>query len=52
MPHTQPFVIIPTSLENIPENRLGKIPTFRITGKLEKTNCPVNEPFAGQVPNN
>ena len=43
------FDIKPESLNNIPKNILEQIPKFRITGKLHKSKCAINQPLTGEV---
>uniref|UniRef100_A0AAV1T974 Down syndrome critical region protein 3 n=1 Tax=Peronospora matthiolae TaxID=2874970 RepID=A0AAV1T974_9STRA len=43
------FSITPESLENARPQSLSAMPHFRITGKLHRTNCPVNLPFTGEI---
>mmetsp|Transcript_21003 Transcript_21003/g.30315 ORF Transcript_21003/g.30315 Transcript_21003/m.30315 type:complete len:301 (+) Transcript_21003:120-1022(+) len=43
------FSISPESLENVHAEDLVKIPKFKISGKLHRSNCPVNLPFTGEV---
>ncbi|RLN92240.1 hypothetical protein BBJ28_00022712, partial [Nothophytophthora sp. Chile5] len=44
------FHITPDSLENVrPQQTLPSVPYFHITGKIHRTNCPVNLPFTGEV---
>ncbi|KAG6971613.1 hypothetical protein JG688_00004374 [Phytophthora aleatoria] len=40
------FHITPESLEN---QSLSAMPYFHITGKVHRTNCPVNLPFTGEI---
>ncbi|KAK1930986.1 Down syndrome critical region protein 3 [Phytophthora citrophthora] len=43
------FHITPESLENIRPQSLSAMPYFHITGKVHRTNCPVNLPFTGEI---
>jgi hypothetical protein len=43
-----PFNISPDSLENVNETVLATIPKFKITGKLHKSRCPINQPVTGE----
>jgi hypothetical protein len=45
----QPFNITPESLENVSTKALSSIPKFSITGKLNRTKCPINQPLTGEV---
>ncbi|KAL8009655.1 putative vacuolar protein sorting protein 26 related protein [Plasmopara halstedii] len=46
----QEFHITPKSLENVRQvQRLSMMPSFHITGKIHRTNCPINLPFTGEV---
>ncbi|KAF4130278.1 Vacuolar protein sorting-associated protein 26 [Phytophthora infestans] len=42
------FHITPESLENVRPS-LSAMPYFHITGKVHRTNCPVNLPFTGEI---
>ena len=42
------FTISPNSLDNVQSEFMQTIPNFLITGKLHKTNCPINEPLTGE----
>lgn len=44
-----PFTITPNSLTNVKEASGSSVPDFRITGRLHKLNCPINEPFTGEI---
>merc|ERR1711934_709666 len=41
------FTIEPDKLENVKKSSLGKIPNFKISGKLENATCLVNKPLQG-----
>ncbi|KAG2789247.1 hypothetical protein JG687_00004874 [Phytophthora cactorum] len=43
------FHITPESLENVRPQSLSAMPYFHITGKVHRTNCPVNLPFTGEI---
>ena len=43
------FVITPESLENVSASILATIPRFRVSGRLHRSNCPINLPFTGEV---
>ncbi|RLN49656.1 hypothetical protein BBJ29_001213 [Phytophthora kernoviae] len=43
------FHITPDSLENVRAQNLSAMPYFHITGKVHRTNCPVNLPFTGEI---
>jgi hypothetical protein len=43
------FLISPDTLENVRREDLGKIPGFRISGKLHRSHCPISVPFTGEV---
>jgi hypothetical protein len=43
------FVISPESLENVKKTALQSIPGFHIRGRLDRTRCPLSEPFTGEV---
>ncbi|KAJ0407924.1 hypothetical protein P43SY_009211 [Pythium insidiosum] len=43
------FTITPESLENVRRKSLATVPSFHITGRIHRTNCPVNLPFTGEV---
>ncbi|KAG7398554.1 Down syndrome critical region protein 3 [Phytophthora boehmeriae] len=45
----QEFHITPDSLENVRAQSLSAVPYFHITGKVHRTNCPVNLPFTGEI---
>ena len=47
-PNPMNFDIRPQGLA-IPEKVRKKIPDFRISGKLHRTNCNVNHPFTGEI---
>lgn len=44
----QEFSISPASLENVRSDLLATIPEFKITGKMHKTKCLINQPFTGE----
>ncbi|KAJ1406649.1 down syndrome critical region protein 3 [Ochromonadaceae sp. CCMP2298] len=48
-PLAVPFNISPESLENVSAQVLATIPRFRITGKLNKSKCPITQPLTGEV---
>lgn len=43
------FDISPESLENVSQHVLASIPKFKISGKLHKSKCPINQPLTGEV---
>ena len=43
------FDITPESLENVSASILQTIPRFHISGRLHKSNYPINQPFTGEV---
>ena len=43
------FDITPESLENVNASILAQIPKFKITGKLHRSTCSINQPFTGEV---
>jgi len=43
------FDITPESLENVSASVLATIPRFRVTGRLHRSYCPINQPFTGEV---
>ncbi|OQR93397.1 hypothetical protein ACHHYP_02586 [Achlya hypogyna] len=43
------FVITPDKIENLRTSSMRNVPMFRITGRVHRTNCPVNMPFTGEV---
>ncbi|CAI5741165.1 unnamed protein product [Hyaloperonospora brassicae] len=43
------FYITPESLEKSQMRNLSTMPYFHITGKIHRTNCPVNLPFTGEI---
>lgn len=43
------FDITPESLENVAASVLATIPRFSITGRLHRSNFPINQPFTGEV---
>lgn len=47
-PPTQ-FDISPDSLENVSAAVLASIPKFKVTGRLHRSNYPINQPFTGEV---
>mmetsp|Transcript_1925 Transcript_1925/g.3071 ORF Transcript_1925/g.3071 Transcript_1925/m.3071 type:complete len:300 (+) Transcript_1925:159-1058(+) len=44
-----PFSISPDSLENVNAHVLATIPKFKISGKLNKSKCPITQPLTGEV---
>lgn len=48
-PTPAPFDISPESLENVNPTVLATIPRFKVTGRLHKSNYPINQPFTGEV---
>ncbi|EQC29143.1 hypothetical protein SDRG_13016 [Saprolegnia diclina VS20] len=42
------FTITPDKIENL-RNTMRNIPSFRISGRIHRTNCPVNMPFTGEI---
>ncbi|OQS04028.1 hypothetical protein THRCLA_03696 [Thraustotheca clavata] len=42
------FVITPEKIENI-RSSMKNVPAFYITGRVHRTNCPVNMPFTGEI---
>lgn len=43
------FDISPDSLDQIPAHILAQIPKFRVSGKLHKSKCAINQPLTGEV---
>jgi hypothetical protein len=43
------FDISPDSLENVSASVLANIPKFKVTGRLHRSNYPINQPFTGEV---
>ncbi|TMW63179.1 hypothetical protein Poli38472_002120 [Pythium oligandrum] len=43
------FNITPNSLENVRRKHLSTVPTFQVSGRIHRTNCPVNLPFTGEI---
>ena len=43
------FNITPESLENINPTVFSTIPRFHVSGRLHKSNFPINQPFTGEV---
>ncbi|GLE02963.1 hypothetical protein PINS_up011842 [Pythium insidiosum] len=43
------FTVTPESLENVRRKSLSTVPSFHITGRIHRTNCPVNLPFTGEI---
>ncbi|KAF4523834.1 hypothetical protein B566_EDAN008069 [Ephemera danica] len=41
------FVISPESLQNVKER--SRIPQFKVTGRLDSTECCINRPFTGEL---
>ncbi len=48
-PSPASFDITPESLENVNSSVVSTIPRFQITGRLHKSNFPINQPFTGEV---
>jgi hypothetical protein len=48
-PLAVPFDISPESLEKVSAHVLATIPRFKITGKLNKSKCPITQPLTGEV---
>lgn len=51
LPESSPttFLISPETLENVRREDMAKIPNFRISGKLHRSQCPISLPFTGEV---
>jgi len=43
------FEITPESLENVSQSVLATIPRFKISGRLHRSNCNINQPFTGEI---
>lgn len=43
------FIITPSNIEKPRRRQLANIPYFHITGRIHRTNCPVNLPFTGEI---
>ena len=43
------FDITPESLENVNATLLAQVPKFKITGKLHRSTCSINQPFTGEA---
>lgn len=43
------FDISPESLENVSASILSTIPRFQVSGRLHRSNFPINQPFTGEV---
>lgn len=43
------FDISPESLENISPSVLSTIPRFKLSGRLHRSNCNINQPFTGEL---
>ncbi|CAK4090861.1 unnamed protein product [Aphanomyces euteiches] len=43
------FVITPEKVENVRLSASRTLPSFHITGRIHRTNCPVNLPFTGEI---
>mmetsp|Transcript_16388 Transcript_16388/g.33738 ORF Transcript_16388/g.33738 Transcript_16388/m.33738 type:complete len:306 (-) Transcript_16388:94-1011(-) len=48
-PKEEPFEITEKTLDNVRTSKVGKIPEFRIEGKLHRSNCLINMPLTGEV---
>lgn len=43
------FEISPKSLENVPPEILKTIPNFKLSGRVHRSFCPINQPFTGEA---
>jgi len=43
------FDITPESLENVSAAVLSTIPRFKVSGRLHRSNCNINQPFTGEL---
>jgi hypothetical protein len=43
------FEVTPESLTGISSNVLSTVPKFKISGKVHKSSCAINQPFTGEV---
>jgi len=43
------FDITPESLENVTSSVLATIPRFKVSGRLHRSNCNINQPFTGEL---
>ena len=43
------FDISPESLENVSPAVLATIPRFKVSGRLHRSNCNINQPFTGEL---
>jgi hypothetical protein len=43
------FEITPKSLENVPAEILKTIPNFKLSGRIHRSFCPINQPFTGEA---
>jgi hypothetical protein len=43
------FDISPESLENVPADLLKTIPRFKVSGRIHRSNCNINQPFTGEL---
>lgn len=48
-PKAVDFEVRPESLDNVKKGSMGAIPKFAMKGRLNRTNCPLNAPFTGEI---